>query len=713
MAADGSDQIAAAVADLAAALPEGLAPLAELAYNYRWSWTGGDAIFSAVDAARFARLRRNPVALLRSSPRSVLERAAADHHLVARAREAVEAQRADLGRPAAELGGGQHGPIAFVCAEYGIHVSLPIYSGGLGVLAGDILKESSDQALPLAAVGLLYREGYFRQRLDREGWQREAWTPVDPSDLPCVPVRDPAGRPLILPVPLRDGEVVVRLWRVDVGRVPLYLLDTDCDANRPADRWITARLYVGDRRARLDQYAVLGAGAIRALTAVGIEAATIHLNEGHAAIAPLELAAQLVEKGLPGRDAIDRARRTTVFTTHTPVPAGNEVIPDAEMLTLLPSLPQRVHMALEEFLALGHLDGGGGFGLSPLGIHMSRTRNAVSRRHGEVAREMWRCLFPGVPREEVPIRHVTNGVHLPTWMAPQMRALLDRTLPEGWAERSDDPEVWAGVEAIPDAELWEVRNSQRRRLLADVRKRALVERLRRGESREYAESISTSFDDDTLTIGFARRIATYKRLHLLVADAFRGASLLHGARRMQVVIAGKAHPSDEQGKGVLQHLFEVKKMFGSTVGIAVLEDYDVELASLLVSGCDVWVNLPRPPMEASGTSGEKAALNGCLNLSVLDGWWCEGYDGTNGWAIEGASGTGAIGSEEQADAADAGELYSLFEEEVLPEFWGRDDGEPPHRWLDRVRRSLRTLGPLVSATRMVRTYAREVWPRGD
>ncbi|HET9052408.1 MAG TPA: alpha-glucan family phosphorylase, partial [Candidatus Dormibacteraeota bacterium] len=653
-----------------------------------------------------------PVALLRTTPRAVLERAAEDTYLVERAREAVEAQRADLSRSAATLGDGSPGPVAFVCAEYGVHVSLPVYSGGLGVLAGDILKEASDRALPVVAVGLMYREGYFRQRLDRDGWQRESWPLVDPADLPAVAVRDGVGRPVLVTVPLRDNELVVRVWRVNVGRVPLYLLDTDCDANHLVDRWISSRLYVGDRRTRLDQYAVLGAGAVRVLAALGISATTLHLNEGHAALAPLELAAGLARSGVAAHEALERVRRMTVFTTHTPVAAGNEVIPDADLLGLVPALAQRLSVGTDQLLALGHVDGTAGFGLSPLGIRMSRSTNAVSRRHGEVAREMWRRMFPDVAADEVPIRYVTNGVHVPTWMAPEMRALLDRALGAGWQQRTQDPATWAPVGRIPDAELWEVRTTLRRRLVSEVRRRVVVERLRRGESREYAEQVVTAFDDDTLTVGFARRIATYKRLGLIVADALRGAALLRGARRMQVVIAGKAHPSDDEGKRILRNLFEVKRMLGSAGGIVVLEDYDLELASLLVSGCDVWVNLPQPPMEASGTSGMKAALNGCLNLSILDGWWCEGYHASNGWAIEGAGGAEVIGGAEHANAVDAGELYRLFEEEVLPEFWGRDESNPPHAWLDRVRRSLQSLGPLVTATRMVETYASEIWPAG-
>ncbi len=708
MASDGSAQLAAAASDLAASLPSVLAPLAELAYNYRWSWTGGDAIFAAVDEARFARCRRNPVFMLRSARRSVLERAAANTALVARARAAVESLRADLARPETPLRGGT-GPVAFICAEYGVHVALPIYSGGLGALAGDILKESSDLAVPLVAVGLFYREGYFQQRLDHSGFQREHWTPLDPTLLPLACVRDAADRPLMISIPVRGTEVVAHVWRVDVGRVPLYLLDTDVDANSPADRWITARLYVGDRRTRLDQYAILGTGSVRALAAMGIEPRVIHLNEGHAGIAPLEVAARLVRRGVPVDQALDRARAMTVFTTHTPVGAGNEVIPEADLQALVPHLAPALGIDDQRLLGMGSDNRGAGFGLSPLGIRMSRHANAVSRRHGEVAREMWRPLFPDAEVDDVPIGHVTNGVHLPTWMAPEMRALLDRHLDERWRDRSDDPTTWAAVERIPDAELWAVRTTLRRRLVREVRRRAVVERLRRGESREYAESVAAAFDEDVLTVGFARRIATYKRVHLLVRDALRGAALLRGPRRMQVVIAGKAHPSDDEAKRILQHLFELKKVLGIQGAIVVLEDYDLELASLLVAGCDVWVNLPRPPMEASGTSGMKAALNGCLNLSILDGWWCEGNDGSNGWAIEGAGGAEVVDGAEQADAADAEALLRILEDEALPEFWARESDAPPHAWLDRVRRSLATLGPFVDARRMVRTYMDTVW----
>ena len=707
-AVDGTEQVRSAVADLSASLPAPLAPLAELAYNYRWSWTGGDALFAAIDEARFARLRRNPVALLRTTPRAALERAAADRTLVERAAEAVTELRGDLGRATAELPA-LRGPVAFICAEYGVHASLPIYSGGLGALAGDILKESSDMAVPLIAVGLLYREGYFNQRLDHSGFQREHWTPVDPGLLPVTSVRDAADRRLLISVPLRGTEIAVNVWRVDVGRVPLYLLDTDVDANSPADRWITSRLYVGDRRTRLDQYAVLGIGAVRALHAMGIEPGVIHMNEGHAGLAPLELAARLVKEGTSVDEALAQARQLTVFTTHTPVAAGNEVIAEADLQALVPHLAPALGIDDQRLLGIGQDGRGGGFGLSPLGIRMSRHANAVSRRHGEVAREMWLPMFPGLEADAVPIDHVTNGVHTATWMAPEMRALIDRHLEPGWRDRSDDPQTWTPVESIPDGELWAVRTALRRRLVREVRRRAVMERLRRGETREYAEAVGTTFDDEVLTVGFARRIATYKRLHLLVRDALRGAALLRGARRMQVVIAGKAHPSDDEAKRIMQNLFELKRVLGISGGIVVLEDYDLELGSLLVSGCDVWVNLPRPPMEASGTSGMKAALNGCLNLSVLDGWWCEGYDGRNGWAIEGAAGAEVVDGAEAADAADAEELLRILEQEALPEFWARENDGPPHAWLDRVRHSIATLGPFVDARRMVRTYAGRIW----
>jgi glycogen phosphorylase len=705
----GREDIDRAAEALSERVPPELAPLARAAYNLRWSWTAdGAATFARLDRRRWQLCNENPVRLLTEAPLHALQRAAADADLVERGRGLEEVIRADLARPAAPAGPAtpEH-PIAFFCAEYGIHASLPIYSGGLGALAGDILKEASDRALPFVAIGLLYQQGYFRQRIDASGWQHESWVQTDPERQPAALVCGDDGDPLTVTVPVGHEDVVAQVWRVDVGRVPLYLLDADRPENSPVARWITARLYTGGRDLRLAQYALLGVGGMRALRAMGIEPCVVHLNEGHAALTSLELARGELTDGTSLADALAAARARTVFTTHTPVPAGNDTYERAQIADSLGTLTSAVGLTLDEAIKLGRSrpdDSGEPFGVTQFALRTSRSANGVSRRHGEVAREMWAALWPEVPVADVPIGHVTNGVHLPTWLGGPMRTLLDRHLGEGWMDRADDPATWAPVDAIDDAELWAVRREQRAELATWARERSVADRLGRDEPREYAEA--PRFDPDVLTIGFARRLATYKRLHLLMRSADRIADLLSGERSVQILLAGKAHPRDEEAKHSLQALFSRKGIPEIGRCVAYLEDYDLSVAARMVRGCDVWVNVPRPPLEASGTSGMKSAVNGGLQLSVLDGWWAEGYDGTNGWAL-----SGEVDEDHAAqDARDADELMRLLHEEVVPAFYDdRDAGGLPSAWLARVKASLRTNGPAFSATRMVRDYVQQIY----
>lgn len=689
----GQADLERAARALASRLPRELRGLARVAYNYRWSWTpGGPEVFRDLDPERWEAVGENPVRLLLEAPPASLHRAARARGLLDRARALEEALRADLARPFVAPPGR---PVAFLCAEYGVHPSLPLYSGGLGVLAGDVLKEASDQALPLVGVGLLYREGTFRQRVDRSGAQREEWAEVDPERLPAVTVTGDDGRPLTVSVRLWGREVRARVWRVDLGRVPLYLLDAAVPENAPQDRSVTARLYTGDRRLRLAQYALLGLGGVRALRALGLEPALLHLNEGHASLAPLELARERVREGRPFREALQDARARTVFTTHTPVPAGNETYPAEELREALGEELEGLGVGPEGVFGLGRArprDRAEAVGLTVLGIRTSRAANGVSRRHGQVARRMWQHLFPGRAEDEIPIGEVTNGVHLPTWMAPPMRALLDRHLRPEWTERAADPVTWEAVEAIPDHELWALRCHLRAELVAFARTRAWS-----GPGRAASRP---GLDPHLLTVGFARRVAAYKRLHLLVHDPERLADLLAGPPGFQLVIAGKAHPSDEEAKGVLRRVLALLDDPRLAGRVLFLEDYDLAVARRLVAGCDLWLNLPRPPLEASGTSGMKAALNGALNLSTLDGWWEEAYDGTNGWAIPPA---GAPEPEAQ-DAHDAQHLYRLLLEEVLPLFHERAGRGVPTGWVRRVKRSLMSVGPRYCATRMLAEY---------
>ena len=702
---DGATDVQRAADDLAQRLPAPLAPFARLAYNYRWSWLpGGSELFRAVDPARFEACSQNPVRLLQEASTATLARVAGEEALIERA-AMLEAQlRADLDRPPLPGPHSPDRPIAFFCAEYGVHVSLPVYSGGLGALAGDLVKQASDSAVPLVAVGLMYRQGYFRQRIDASGWQHEYWVDTDPDRLPAALVTGEDGHPVKIAVPFEDREIFAQIWRVEVGRVPLLLLDTDCDENDPIDRWVTARLYVSDAEIRLTQYVLLGIGGVRALRALGIEPGLIHLNEGHAALAPLELALPDIRAGMPLQQALDAARERTVFTTHTPVPAGNDAYPEAQASKAVQGLARELGVSPAEVIAFGRTapdqDTGEPFGVTQAALHLSRAANGVSARHGEVARAMWNDLWPGRSVDQVPIGHVTNGVHIPTWLGTPIRELLDRHLGADWWRRAEDPETWAGVEGISDSELWAIRERQRTDLVAFVRARSVADRLARGDLREYVDAAAQSFDPRVLTIGFARRVATYKRLDLLTRDPDWTLSLLGGERPVQVVLAGKAHPRDEDAKGILKRLFGLKHARIIAERVVFLDDYDLESAAWLVRGCDLWLNLPRPPLEASGTSGMKSVINGGLQLSVLDGWWAEAYDGTNGWAI-----SGEVRDDPAAqDSDDAATLHRLLSKEVLPAFYDRDEDGLPGDWIARIRSSLRTLGPRFSANRMLAEY---------
>ena len=700
---DGREDLRRAAEDLAQRLPDALAPLARLAYNYRWSWLpGGPEVFAAVDPNRFVLACQNPVRLLQEVSNATLQRAAADGALLERI-AAVEAQvKADLERPPYPSIDPAR-PVAFLCAEYGIHVSLPVYSGGLGALAGDLLKEASDCAVPLIAVGLMYRKGYFRQRIDAGGWQHEYWIDTDPHRLPAALVTGADEIPLKIEVPIYETEVTAQVWRVDVGRVPLFLLDTDVAENGPVERWITGRLYESDEHIRLAQYVLLGAGGVRALTALGFEPGVIHLNEGHAALAPVQLAAQEMHSGEQLATGIASARERTVFTTHTPVPAGNDTYPTSQVEAAIGNLMSQLGIEAREVIALGRTnpeDEGEPFGVTQAALRMSRAANGVSRRHGEVAREMWRALWPELPVEDVPVGHVTNGVHVPTWIGTPMRELMDRHLGEGWMAHAAEPETWAAVDRIPGAELWQAREAQRAELVNELRTRSTIERLQRGDVPEYVGAAARTFDPQVLTIGFARRVATYKRIDLLTRDPEWTQALLGGDEPVQVVLAGKAHPRDEEAKRTLQRLFGMKGAQIVGQRVVFLDDYDLATAAWLVRGCDVWLNVPRPPLEASGTSGMKSVVNGGLQLSVLDGWWAEGYDGENGWGL-----SGEVDSDHPAqDERDANALHQLLDDEVLPSFYDRDENGLPVAWLARVRASLKTLGPRFSATRMLSEY---------
>ena len=665
----GAEDLSRLATSLASSLPGELKPLARVASNYRWSWMpGARDLFRSVDEGGFMAAGENPVQMLRQAAPADIQRASRDAAVVERAHALATALHAELVAPFVADGLDPGRPVAFFCAEFGIHPSLPVYAGGLGVLAGDIVKEASDLRLPLVGMGLFYRQGYLQQAFDHDGLQVESWADIDPEMLAVALATGPDGEPLTVTVPIGERPVTLQVWRADVGRIPLFLLDADRSDNAAGDRAITSRLYDGDRTIRLQQYAALGLGGMRALRALGIGPGIVHMNEGHAAFASLEMPA--------GARAI--------LTTHTPVAAGNETYADAEIVGVLGKAIEQLGRTPEEVLARGRVTDAGRFELTPFGIRSSAATNAVSERHGQVARTMWRHLFPGVATDDdVPISHVTNGVHLPTWIASPVRQMLNRHLGPDWKDRSADPAAWGAVDAIPDEELWSVRSTLRAHLVGFLKEKGV------------------DLDPEAITVGFARRVAAYKRLHLVTHDPERLRTL-----PLQLVLAGKAHPADDGAKEMLRSVVA----FGSgAIGLArmaFVENYDLGAAATMVAGCDVWINLPTPPMEASGTSGMKAAVNGGLNLSVLDGWWEEAYDGTNGWAI--ASDPRLETAER--DAADADALYGLLEREVLPLFHDRDAAGIPRDWLRRVKASLRTVGPRFSAARMLGDYVRSVYP---
>ncbi|MGH9940763.1 MAG: alpha-glucan family phosphorylase [Pyrinomonadaceae bacterium] len=706
------------------ALPESVSALERLARNYWWSWADdGAAVFRDLDPEMWEETEHNPRRLLRDTSEFRLMKMATDPAFIQR----VERLAAGLDRymdPATPTWAKQHAggitfqnPVAYFCAEFGIHNSLPLYSGGLGMLAGDHLKSASDLGLPLVAVGLLYHHGYFRQRLRRDGWQEEHYGKIDTEDLPLRLVLDDAGAPVRVAMRIRGRDVTLQAWRVEVGRVGLYLLDSNLDANHPTDRLITGHLYGGDRETRCVQEMVLGIGGVRLLRELGVEPHVFHLNEGHSAFLTLELARELIAEGKDFAAAAKQVRGQCVFTTHTPVAAGHD-----EFLSSLiehcfgGEYVEQLGLSHEEFLDLGRVTAGSEeelFGLTPLALRMCHSTNGVSRIHGRVSRELWREMFPDHTAREVPITHVTNGVHAPSWVAPLIRELYAKHVGPDWEEHECDQRRWdEGVGRIADEELWRVHRLLKQRLIAFIRHRLYHARMMHGESMEYAEAARTMFDPEALTIGFARRVAAYKRWSLILHDPERMLRLIDDAERpVQFVFAGKAHPQDQGAKQILQQLAQWKLDPRVLRRAIFIQDYDQEIARQLVQSVDVWMNVPRRPLEASGTSGEKVAMNGGLNLSVLDGWWPEGYDGTNGWAVGGVHADSGEAHDDE-DARDAESLYRVLEEEVVPSYYERDAQGIPRRWVAMMKRSIQTLVPAFNSDRMVQEYVRKIYLGG-
>ncbi|WP_119065985.1 alpha-glucan family phosphorylase [Rubrobacter indicoceani] len=675
-------------------VPPRLSRLPELACNLLWSWRPESRdLFRRLDSELWEKTEHNPVRLLDETEN--LFAAAEDAAFVAAYHEAVGDLDKYLNRqntwtnhvyPAARESGG----VAYFSAEFGLHESVPVYSGGLGVLAGDHVKSASDLGFPLVAVGLLYAQGYFRQRLDASGQQSEVYEPFDPDSRPLSPALDEFGREVTVTVNLPGREVRLKVWRIEVGRVPVLLLDANVPQNSEADRDLTSRLYGGDSRTRISQEIVLGIGGVRALKRMGLTPAVYHMNEGHAAFLSVERMRELVNVGRTFDEAREEVQTSTVFTTHTPVPAGHDAFPGDLFWEFMTGWPEAIGTTGHDFWRLGSKEGDDRFNMTVLAMNLSRTTNAVSAIHGEVSTEMFGRR----------ITHITNGVHTWSWLSSEMFALFNRnSLGRAWREAPETPSAWSFVEELPAQELWETHARTKRKMTTFINARLGLQAARSGGKEQ-------TLDPDALIIGFARRFATYKRATLLLSDPERLKRITNGADRpVQFVFAGKAHPADQPGKAFLKELYGAPE----ETNIIVLEDYDMNIARHLVQGVDVWMNNPRRPLEASGTSGQKASLNGIPNLSVLDGWWPEAYNGRNGWAIGEER---EFASEAEQDAEDVASLYSILEDELVPLYYRRDASGISEGWTDVMKEAITTVGPVFSTQRMVQDYVHKLYSPG-
>ena len=690
-------------------IPDRLKALTKLAYNLWWCWhADAVALFRRIDPALFTKLDHSPIRLgyAIEQPRlkelttdesflAHLDRVSADFDSYMNAQTWFQQNHAE----AADL------KIAYFSMEFGMHESVPVYSGGLGVLAGDHLKSASDLGLPLTGVSLMYREGYFRQYLNAEGWQQERYPENDFFNLPIIP-EEKDGQPILVSVDLPGRELFLKIWRIQVGRVPLYLLDANIQENRDEDRKITSQLYGGDTNLRIQQEIVLGIGGVRALTALGIVPTVCHMNEGHAAFGSLERIRMLMTtQKIDFATAAEAVKAGTAFTTHTPVPAGNDVFQTSQIEYFLGGYIPQFGLDRKSFYALGRQnpdDESEPFGMTVLAIKMSNTSNGVSALHGEVSRGLWNTIWPSLPKNEVPITSITNGVHTQSWLAPEMGMLFARYLGVQWDSKPVDFAVWKKLESIPDSELWRTHEKCREKLIAFTRSRLKMQLTRRGTCAIDVAAADEVLDPDALTIGFARRFATYKRGDLVFRDSARLQAILNSTDKpVQFIFAGKAHPKDNGGKELIQRVVAFAKLPEYRKRIVFLEDYDMNVARHMVHGVDVWLNNPRRPLEASGTSGMKVAVNGGLNLSILDGWWCEGYDGENGFAI----GHGEEYSDlKYQDEVESRLIYDLIERELVPMYYNRDADDLPRQWIHRMKKAISTLVPVFNTNRMVEEY---------
>ena len=695
-------------------LPRRIERLGELAYNLWWTWNPDvQRLYKRIDSDLWEETTHNPIQFLRKVERAKLNAVTHDSYYLDFYDRSLLAfdqymEREDTWYQK------NHGHIdkeviAYFSTEFGLHETVPIYAGGLGVLSGDHLKEASDLGLPLVAMGFLYTKGYFTQVISEDGWQEAHYAKLNFDELPVLPLVDNEEKPTTVSVELAGREVLLRMWKIQVGRVPLYLLDSNVDGNSDDDRELTSRLYSSDLDLRISQEIILGIGGVRALRKLGHSPAVWHMNEGHSAFLVLERIREQVEKGTSLEEAKNYVQAKTVFTTHTPVPAGSDEFPAWLIDKYFGGLQQQLGLSRDEFFDLARhtVSWGDTFSMPVLAMRTSNLRNGVSELHGEVAREMWGYLWPDLKTDEVPISHITNGIHTGTWLARRMRHLYGRHLGSDWLDNIDDPEIWEAVSNIPDEEIWAVRRHLKRKLVIYMRERA---RVQWGQDKVHPVQVIASgalLNPYALTIGFARRFATYKRADLILSDFERLLGIINKPNMpVQIIFAGKAHPADQPGKLLIQNVYRKVKKAESGGRLVFLEDYDMNLARYLVQGVDVWLNTPRRPNEASGTSGQKAAVNGVLNFSILDGWWREGFNGKNGWAI----GTDDSHADHKfQDDMDAESLYDSLENEIIPLFYDRSSGNLPVEWIGLMKESIRTLAPEFSMRRMVKAYANDLY----
>lgn len=696
-------------------LPPELSRLKDLAYNLWWSWNN-EAIdlYRDIDLALWERLNKNPIRFLQEVNHKKLLEKLADDSFMQRYNKVV----ATFDRYMSGTEGtwyqtnypdktGEH--IVYFSAEYGLHEVLPIYSGGLGVLSGDHCKTASDLGLPFTAVGLFYKQGYFSQRINRDGWQETNFSALNVSQLPVQPVLTPDQKPLMIHVDMPGRIVYAKVWRIAIGRVSLYTLDTDIPENNQYDRGLTARLYGGDKETRIQQEILLGIGGIRMLDALGIKGTVYHMNEGHSAFMGLELCRKLIsERNLTFEEAREVVISSAVFTTHTPVPAGNDVFPMDMMDRYFGNYWNQLHLQRHEFMNLGTKPGDPyNFNMTVLALNLSGKRNGVSELHGAVSRNIYNSIWPGTPEDDVPITHITNGIHTMTWLSPSLKYTYDKYLPEDWKERLYDPQVWEYVRKIPDEELWSIHNALKAKMLNFVRARLKAQYQANGIPIHEINELDRQLDPNTFTIGFARRFATYKRANLIFRDMARIERLLNRKDMpVQIIFAGKAHPADRPAHEVIKHIHDIARSEGFRGKVFLVENYNMTLARNLVQGVDIWLNNPRRPLEASGTSGQKVCINGVINCSIFDGWWCEGYNGSNGWVIGDDT---PYDNEHFQDDADSQSLYSLLEKQIIPMFYERDEAGIPREWVKMMKNSIQSLTPAFGTHRMVQDYTRNFY----